>query len=170
MGRKTDDSEVLLKKGGRRHSRVVPGGIRRQYVAMSTDAPGPGLALRALVVDDETPLAEVVASYLRRELFEVHLAHDGHRALDLAREVDPHVVVLDIGLPGVDGVEVCRQLRLFSDAYVVMLTARDTEMDTIVGLVGRSRRLRHQAVQPPRAGGPRARDDASTSPSISWAG
>jgi DNA-binding response OmpR family regulator len=90
--------------------------------------------LRALVIDDEASLAEVVASYLKREMFEVHLAHDGHRALDLAREVDPDVVVLDIGLPGVDGIEVCRQLRVFSDAYVVMLTARDTEMDTVVGL------------------------------------
>jgi DNA-binding response OmpR family regulator len=131
---KIGDSEVSLKKGAHRRSRVVLGGIRRQYVAMGTVAPGPELGLRALVVDDEIPLAEVVAGYLKREMFEVHLAHDGHRALDLAREVDPHVVVLDIGLPGVDGVEVCRQLRVFSDAYVVMLTARDTEMDTIVGL------------------------------------
>ncbi|ALR12533.1 DNA-binding response regulator [Mycobacteroides saopaulense] len=97
-------------------------------------APIPAPDYRALVVDDEVPLAEVVASYLRREMFEVHLAHDGRRALDLAREVDPDVVILDIGLPGVDGIEVCRQLRVFSDAYVVMLTARDTEVDTIVGL------------------------------------
>lgn len=89
---------------------------------------------RALVVDDEVALADVVASYLRRENFEVRLAYDGHRALTLAREVDPDVVILDIGLPGVDGIEVCRQLRVFSDAYVVMLTARDTEVDTIVGL------------------------------------
>jgi DNA-binding response OmpR family regulator len=89
---------------------------------------------RALVVDDEAALADVVASYLKRELFEVHIAHDGHRALALAREVDPDVVILDIGLPGVDGIEVCRQLRVFSDAYIVMLTARDTEVDTIVGL------------------------------------
>jgi DNA-binding response OmpR family regulator len=134
VSRKTDDSEVSLKKGAHCRSRVVLSGIRRQYVAMRTVAPGPELGLRALVVDDEIPLADVVAGYLKREMFEVHLAHDGHRALDLAREVDPHVVVLDIGLPGVDGVEVCRQLRVFSDAYVVMLTARDTEMDTIVGL------------------------------------
>ena len=90
--------------------------------------------LRALVVDDEAALAEVVASYLRREQFEVTVAADGPSALTAAREVDPDVVVLDIGLPGLDGIEVCRQLRLFSDAYVVMLTARDTEVDTIVGL------------------------------------
>ncbi|KAA0086520.1 DNA-binding response regulator [Mycolicibacterium sp. P9-64] len=90
--------------------------------------------LRALVVDDEAPLADVIASYLKRESFEVHLAHDGHGALALAREVDPDIVILDIGLPGVDGIEVCRQLRVFSDAYVIMLTARDTEVDTIVGL------------------------------------
>jgi DNA-binding response OmpR family regulator len=134
VGRKTDDSEVSLKNVGRCRSRVVHDEIRRQYVAMSTLAPGPDLGLRALVVDDEIPLADVVAGYLKREMFEVHLAHDGRRALDLAREIDPHVVILDIGLPGVDGVEVCRQLRVFSDAYVVMLTARDTEMDTIVGL------------------------------------
>jgi DNA-binding response OmpR family regulator len=90
--------------------------------------------LRALVVDDEAPLADVIASYLKRESFEVHLAHDGNAALTLAREVDPDIVILDIGLPGVDGIEVCRQLRVFSDAYVIMLTARDTEVDTIVGL------------------------------------
>lgn len=89
---------------------------------------------RALVVDDEVPLADVVASYLRREFFEVTVCHTGSEALAVAREVDPDVVVLDLGLPGIDGVEVCRQLRTFSDAYVVMLTARDTEMDTIVGL------------------------------------
>ncbi len=89
---------------------------------------------RALVVDDEAPLAEVVASYLEREHFEVTVCHSGTDAVARAREVDPDVVVLDLGLPGIDGVEVCRQLRMFSDAYVVMLTARDTEVDTIVGL------------------------------------
>lgn len=89
---------------------------------------------RALVVDDEEPLAEVVASYLQREHFEVTVCHSGSDALTMARQVDPDVVVLDLGLPGIDGLEVCRQLRTFSDAYVVMLTARDTEVDTIVGL------------------------------------
>lgn len=89
---------------------------------------------RALVVDDEAPLADVVASYLRRDHFEVRVCHSGAEALTAAREVDPDVVVLDLGLPGIDGLEVCRRLRTFSDAYVVMLTARDTEVDTIVGL------------------------------------
>lgn len=96
----------------------------------SPGAPG----YRALVVDDEVPLAGVIASYLEREHFEVSVAHNGHEALALARAFDPDVVVLDLALPGIDGLEACRQLRTFSDAYVVMLTARDTEVDTIVGL------------------------------------
>ncbi|KDE97156.1 Sensory transduction protein regX3 [uncultured Mycobacterium sp.] len=89
---------------------------------------------RALIVDDEVPLAKVVASYLEREQFDVTICHTGTEAVALAREVDPDVVVLDLALPGIDGIEVCRQLRTFSDAYVVMLTARDTEVDTVVGL------------------------------------
>lgn len=92
------------------------------------------LGYRALVVDDEAALADVVATYLQREHFEVTICHNGTEALAFAREVDPDVVVLDLGLPGIDGLEVCRQLRTFSDAYVVMLTARDAEIDTIVGL------------------------------------
>jgi len=95
---------------------------------------GDSAGYRALVVDDEVPLASVVASYLEREHFEVSIAHNGKDAVALAREIDPDVVVLDLALPGMDGLEVCRQLRTFSDAYVVMLTARDTEMDTIIGL------------------------------------
>jgi DNA-binding response OmpR family regulator len=100
----------------------------------SAACPGSVNGYRALVVDDEAALADVVASYLRRENFEVRVAHDGVDGLTVAREVDPDLVVLDIGLPGVDGIEVCRQLRVFSDAYVIMLTARDTEVDTVVGL------------------------------------
>ncbi|HPX36564.1 MAG TPA: response regulator transcription factor, partial [Mycobacterium sp.] len=102
---------------------------------ISEPVPGTAdLGYRALVVDDEAALADVVSSYLTRERFEVTVCHTGAEALAVAREVDPDVVVLDLGLPGLDGLEVCRQLRTFSDAYVVMLTARDTEMDTIVGL------------------------------------
>ena len=90
--------------------------------------------IRALVVEDEVAMAELVGSYLEREAFEVTLSHDGIDAVRLAREVDPDIVVLDLGLPGQDGVEVCRQLRTFSDAYVVMLTARTDEVDTLIGL------------------------------------
>ena len=89
---------------------------------MDKVAPAVVAGFRALVVDDEAALADVVASYLKRESFETSVAHDGDSALTLAREVDPDVVILDIGLPGVDGIEVCRQLRVFSDAYVIMLT------------------------------------------------
>ena len=75
-----------------------------------------------------------MASYLEREQFEASIAGNGTDAITVARELDPDVVILDLGLPGIDGLEVCRQLRTFSDAYVVMLTARDTEMDTVLGL------------------------------------
>jgi DNA-binding response OmpR family regulator len=102
---------------------------------MTRIPPGGGNAgYRALVVDDEIPLANVVASYLEREHFEVRVAHNGQDGVRVAREIDPDVVVLDLALPGIDGVEACRQIRTFSDAYVVMLTARDTELDTIIGL------------------------------------
>jgi DNA-binding response OmpR family regulator len=85
-------------------------------------------------VDDEQPLADVVAGYLRRERFTVDVAYDGERALELARGNPPDVVVLDLMLPGIDGVEICRRLRTFSDCYVVMLTARGDEVDKLVGL------------------------------------
>jgi DNA-binding response OmpR family regulator len=87
-----------------------------------------------LVVDDERNLVELVQSYLEREGFAVLTASDGPSALDLARREAPDLVVLDLMLPGLDGVEVCRRLRTFSDAYVLMLTARTEEVDRIVGL------------------------------------
>ncbi|MBB1039119.1 response regulator transcription factor, partial [Dietzia natronolimnaea] len=87
-----------------------------------------------MVVDDEQSLADLVASYLRRDGFEVTVTGDGAEAVTLARSVDPDVIVLDLGLPGLDGVEVCRRIRAHSDAYVVMLTARTDEVDTLIGL------------------------------------
>ena len=90
--------------------------------------------VRALVVDDEPSLATVVAGYLHREGFAVQTAADGESALAAARRTPPDVVVLDLMLPGIDGVEVCRQLRTFTDAYVIMLTARAEEVDKLIGL------------------------------------
>ncbi len=92
------------------------------------------MATKVLVVDDERSLLSLVRSYLERESFEVLTAQDGESALSLAREGRPDLVVLDLMLPGLDGVEVCRRLRQFSDAYVIMLTARSEEIDKIVGL------------------------------------
>jgi DNA-binding response OmpR family regulator len=89
---------------------------------------------RALVVDDEAPLVDLVRSYLEREGFDVDGAYDGESAVELARRADPDVIVLDLMLPGIDGLEACRRIRSFSDAYIVMLTARTEEMDKIVGL------------------------------------
>jgi DNA-binding response OmpR family regulator len=89
---------------------------------------------RAVVIDDETALAALVAGYFERDGYDTRVAHDGLTGLELVRETAPDVVVLDLGLPGLDGVEVCRRLRTFSDCYVVMLTARAEEVDTIVGL------------------------------------
>lgn len=96
--------------------------------------PRPPTGLRAMVVEDEQPLADVVATYLKREGFEVTVCGNGVEAVTLARQVDPDVIVLDLGLPGLDGVEVCRQVRTHSDAYIVMLTARTEEVDTLIGL------------------------------------
>lgn len=89
--------------------------------------------LRVLVVEDETELAAVVASYFEREGYLVDTAFDGPTAVEKARSGTPDLIVLDLMLPGFDGIEVCRQVRTFSDAYILMLTARDEEVDKIVG-------------------------------------
>ena len=89
---------------------------------------------RILVVDDEAPIRELVRGYLEREGFEVEAATDGLAAVEAVRASAPDVVVLDVMLPGLDGIEVCRRIRTFSDAYVLMLTARGEEIDRIVGL------------------------------------
>jgi DNA-binding response OmpR family regulator len=89
---------------------------------------------RVLVVDDEVPLTALIADYLRRDSFSVQVAHDGPSAVELARDTAPDVVVLDLGLPGLDGIAVCQQLRQFSDCYVIMLTARTDEVDVLIGL------------------------------------
>ncbi len=87
-----------------------------------------------LIVDDEERLRTLLHSYLVQEGFRVLLAGDGLHALDLIRAEQPDLIVLDLMLPGLDGLEVCRRLRTFSDAYVLMLTAKAEEIDRVIGL------------------------------------
>ena len=87
-----------------------------------------------LVVEDEESIVELVRLYLTREGFRVNVARDGQEALEAARRLPPDLVVLDLMLPRVDGWEVCRRLRKESNVPVIMLTARDEDVDKIVGL------------------------------------
>jgi two-component system alkaline phosphatase synthesis response regulator PhoP len=87
-----------------------------------------------LIVDDEPKITRLVADYLERSGFTVSVAHDGGEALMRARTERPALVVLDLGLPGLDGLDVTRQLRRDGDVPILMLTARDDETDRIIGL------------------------------------
>ena len=89
---------------------------------------------RILVVEDEPTVAEVVDRYLRRDGYDVRLAHDGLRAVEEYDRFQPDLVVLDLMLPGLDGMEVCRRIRSHATTPVIMLTARGDEVDKLVGL------------------------------------
>ncbi len=89
---------------------------------------------RILIVDDEAHIVELVRLYLERDGFRVESASDGAQGLRLALELRPALIILDLMLPEVDGLEVCRQVRADSDVPIVMLTARDEDVDKIVGL------------------------------------
>ena len=89
---------------------------------------------KILVVDDEPSILNLVTSYLKAEGFTYHTAADGPSALNAARAFQPDLIVLDIMLPGMDGIEVLSQLRRESDVYVIMLTAKSEETDKVVGL------------------------------------
>src|SRR5215207_8785834 len=87
-----------------------------------------------LVVDDDPSIRSVVSRGLRFEGYDVQIAGDGLEALRIAREMPLHMVVLDVMLPNLDGLEVCRRLRRGSNAPIIMLTARDAVPDRIAGL------------------------------------
>jgi two-component system, OmpR family, alkaline phosphatase synthesis response regulator PhoP len=89
---------------------------------------------KILVVEDEASISNLVVSYLRKEGYEVFSAADGAAGLKAARSVKPDVIVLDIMLPGMDGLEMLAQLRREANPYVILLTARSEEVDKIVGL------------------------------------
>ena len=89
---------------------------------------------KVLVVDDDVKTVELVRLYLAREGYEVLTGYDGAEALRLARESYPDLIVLDLMLPDIDGLEVCRTLRRESDVPIIMLTARTTDQDKLTGL------------------------------------
>jgi DNA-binding response OmpR family regulator len=92
------------------------------------------MAEKILVVDDEISLQETLAYNLKKQGYEVQTTGDGTDALELAREMEPDLIILDVMLPGLDGFEVCRILRREMPTPVLMLTARDDEIDRVVGL------------------------------------
>ncbi len=89
---------------------------------------------KILVVDDEPSITNLVSAYLKPEGFEVFTASDGNAGLKAARAFKPDLIILDVMLPGMDGIELLSRLRRESDVYVIMLTARTEETDKIVGL------------------------------------
>ncbi|EAG4937628.1 response regulator transcription factor [Listeria monocytogenes] len=89
---------------------------------------------KILVVDDEKPIADIVKFNLNKEGFDVYCAYDGDEALELVEEVQPDLILLDIMLPGCDGIEVCREVRKKYDMPIIMVTAKDSEIDKVIGL------------------------------------
>ncbi|MBI4298120.1 MAG: response regulator transcription factor [Chloroflexi bacterium] len=89
---------------------------------------------RILVVEDEAKIAELLTSYLRKASYQVSLADTGKKALEMTRRERPDLVLLDLMLPDMDGLEVCRQLRQDTSLPVIMVTARDEETDRVMGL------------------------------------
>ena len=87
-----------------------------------------------LIAEDDRNTSALVATYLQREGFATLAAYDGEEALQLARTASPGFIILDIMLPGIDGWEICRRLRKFSDVPILMLTAREEEIDRVMGL------------------------------------
>ncbi|MFP5311421.1 MAG: response regulator transcription factor, partial [Actinomycetes bacterium] len=87
-----------------------------------------------LVIEDDHDIRELVRTVLTQAGFEVAVASGGAEGVLMAKELNPDVITLDLGLPDIDGFEVSRQIREFSDAYIVMLTARTDELDTLIGL------------------------------------
>lgn len=89
---------------------------------------------RILVVDDEKPIADILKFNLEKEGFEVFCAYDGNEAIEQVKKEEPDLILLDIMLPHKDGMEVCREVRKSYDIPIIMLTAKDSEIDKVLGL------------------------------------
>jgi DNA-binding response OmpR family regulator len=94
----------------------------------------PNMSHRILVVDDEPSVSDLIAYNLRKALYDVQVAADGRTALRLAREYQPDLILLDLMIPEMDGLDVCRELRKTSGVPVIMITARGEEIDRVLGL------------------------------------
>jgi len=92
------------------------------------------VAQKILVVDDEKPIADILKFNLEKEGYDVVCAHDGDEAVDLAEKEDPDLILLDVMLPNKDGNEVCREIRKTQTMPIIMLTAKDSEIDKVLGL------------------------------------
>jgi DNA-binding response OmpR family regulator len=92
------------------------------------------MSIRILVVDDETAVTDLIGYNLQKAHYEVLTAHDGETALEIARKSSPDLILLDLMLPKVDGLEVCRELRKTSQVPIIMITARGEEADRVIGL------------------------------------
>jgi len=89
---------------------------------------------KILVVDDEKPIADILEFNLKKEGYEVHCAYDGETAMQMVEDIQPDMILLDIMLPGRDGIEVCREVRKKYEMPIIMLTAKDSEIDKVLGL------------------------------------
>lgn len=98
---------------------------------MTTDS---GHDRKALVVEDDEDIRSLIEFTLSTQGFDVTSVDSGLAGVEAVSEVQPDLITLDIGLPGIDGIEACRRIRLISDAYVVMITSRDDEIDRLLGL------------------------------------
>lgn len=92
------------------------------------------MTAKVLVVDDESNIVDILTANLERNGYEVIAAYDGHQALQLALNENPDLILLDCMLPGMDGFDVCRKVRLHSSVPIIMLTAKSEEIDKVLGL------------------------------------
>ena len=89
---------------------------------------------KILVVDDEKPISDIVKFNLTKEGYDVYTAYDGEEALQQVKEVEPDLILLDLMLPKIDGLEVAREVRKTHDMPIIMVTAKDSEIDKVLGL------------------------------------
>ena len=107
-----------------------------------------------LICDDDPVVHESLGLYLSSEGYEHQSAYDGQQALEMVESLHPDMVVLDLMMPRMSGIDVCRTIRQTSSIPIIMLTAKGEEIDRILGLETGRGRLHRQALQPPRGAGP----------------